>query len=215
MICSLNCYCEFLQAKTSATRDSIVRKYKKIASAESKGRSVYYRPAKRALTGKLCPGGSIDEKIQAIREECIVPAWTDKLNDARIANNVRVFRVVRSILGNREISALPNPRMQFLASSEVAINMQSDLFFESENGLTMILLGLKKKCWPDDTIKKIIQMLYKATQHKGLNISIARILYLETGAEKLHCEPTVNTGLIKDLASVTEDLLRRWEAKSV
>lgn len=210
MICSLNCFLDFFEADSSSSRDSIVRRYKRAQSGEAKGRSTYYAPALRAIKGTLCPKGTADEKIAAIAKACIRPTWTDNANDGRIESNIRVFRVFRSAFGNKDIRVFPSPRMQFLVSKDVAVNVQPDLFFEMDKTAVMLKLGLCRDPRPEHVIRIVLQAFNSASKKKGLKLPITSIQFLDTTSGRSFVEHKENADLENDLAAVARDLNERW-----
>ncbi|HEY5056729.1 MAG TPA: hypothetical protein VII58_11255 [Acidobacteriaceae bacterium] len=211
MICSLNCFCDFLEAKTPEGQAAVVRRYKRNTTEASKGMMIYYSPALRLIRGKLCPNGSLDEKLAALRGACIIASWTDKLNDARIASNTRVFKAFRSVFGNRKLKILSSPRMQYLASTDVAVNLQPELYVEVDGALMMWKFGMCKDTRPDRVIGIILQVMEKAARHKGLALSLEQMGYLDTVTGKTYIERTPNPKLESELEPSVSSLVRVWE----
>jgi hypothetical protein len=171
---------------------------------------VYYNPALRVIKGTLCPNGTLDEKLAALREACIVPASTDKLNDARIASNTRVFRAFRSAFANKELHIFSSPRMQFLASTEVAVNLQPELYAEVDGSLMLWKFGMCKNSRPVHVIHAILQILSRASKHKGLEVPIQQIRFLDTMTGKTYAEDALNTKLDEELRPTIKALADAW-----
>jgi hypothetical protein len=211
MICSLNCFCDFLEAKTPERRAAVVKQYKKMTSAPARGMMIYYNPALRLIRGTLCPNSTLDEKLAALREACIIDSWTDKLNDARIASNTRVYKAFRSEFGNKKLQVYSSPRMQYLASTEVAVNLQPELYAEVD-GLPMLWkFGMCKDSRPEDVIHAILQILSRASKHKGLEVPIQQIRYLDTMTGKTYAEYGPDPHLEVSLRQTAKVLADAWD----
>jgi hypothetical protein len=210
MNCSLNCFCDFLEAKTAERRAAVVKQYKKNTSGPAKGMMIYYNPVLRVIKGKLCPDGTLDEKLAALRKACIIPAWTDKLNDARIASNTRVYKAFRSEFGNKKLKILSSPRMQFLASTEVAVNLHPDLYMEVDGVVMMWKFGMSKDSRPEHIIRMILQILGRASKHKGLQIPIKQIRFLDTMTGKTYVEDGLSAVLEAQLQDSVQALAEVW-----
>jgi hypothetical protein len=210
MICSLNCFCDFLEATTPDRRAAVVKQYKKKNSGPAKGMMVYYNPALRLIKGTLCPNGTLNEKITALKAACIVPTWTDKLNDARIASNTRVFRAFRSAFANQDLHIFSSPRMQFLASTEVAVNLQPELYAEIDGALMLWKFGMSKNSRSEPVIHTILQILSRASMHKGLEVPIQQIRFLDTMNGKIYSEHGINTRLEEELRPTVKALADTW-----
>jgi hypothetical protein len=70
-----------------------------------------------------------------------------------------------------------SPRMQFLASKEVAVNLQPDLYVDVEGVVMMWKFGMSKDSRPEHIIRMILQILGRASKHKGLEIPIKQIRF--------------------------------------
>jgi hypothetical protein len=210
MECSLNCFCDFLQAKTSAQRAAVVKRYKKNTSGPAKGMMIYYNPALRVIKGSLCPNGTLDEKLAALREACIISSWTDKLNDARIASNTRVYKAFRSEFANKNLRIQSSPRMQFLASPEVAVNLQPELYAEVDGEMMMWKFGMCKDSRPEYIVRMILQILVRASKHKGLQLPINQIRFLDTITGKTYIETGLNPVLETHLQDAVHALAEAW-----
>jgi hypothetical protein len=152
----------------------------------------------------------LDEKLAALREACIIEGWTDKLNDARLASNTRVYRAFRSEFSNKKLQVYSSPRMQFLASTEVAVNLQPELYAEVD-GLPMLWkFGMCKDSRPDDVIHAILQILSRASKHKGLEVPIQQIRYLDTMTGKTYAENGADTLLEDKLRQTAKALAQAW-----
>jgi len=211
MICSLNCFCDFLEAKTPERRASVVKQYKRNTTGAAKGMMNYYSPALRLIRGTLCPNGTLDQKLTALRSACIVQASTDKLNDARIAANARVYSAFRSEFGDKVLHIYPSPRMQFLASTEVAINLQPELYADVDGSLMMWKFGMCKDSRPDHIIHTILQILSRASKHKGLDVPIHQIRFLDTMTGKIYSNGSVDTLLENSIKQTVKDLVKVWD----
>jgi hypothetical protein len=211
MNCSLNCFCDFLEAKTPERRAAVVRQYKKTTSGPAKGMMIYYNPALRVIKGSLCAGGTRDEKLAALREACIIPAWTDKLNEARIASNTRVYKAFHSEFGNKKLKILSSPRMQFLASTEVAVNLNPDLYVEVDGVVMMWKFGMSKDSRPEYIIRMILQILGRASKNKGLQIPINQIRFLDTMTGKTYVEEAFSPVLETQLRATVQALADAWD----
>jgi hypothetical protein len=210
MVCSLNFFLDYFEAGSSHERDLIIRRYKKSQSGEAKGRSIYYTPSLRAIKGTLCPEGTLEEKISAIEEACIRPAWTGSANEARVQSNVRVFKTFRSVYGNKDLNLFPSPRMQFLASKDVAINLQPDVFFEMDDETFMLKLGLSKSPRSENAVRVLLQAFGRAARRRELKIPISRIQFLDTISGDSYVEENEDLELESDLLGITNDLNYRW-----
>jgi hypothetical protein len=210
MVCSMRCFCAFLEAKTPERRAAIVKQYKKSTSGPAKGMMVYYRPALQIIRGTLCPDGNLDQKLAALRKACIRPNVPDKLNDARIAANTLVYRAFRNEFGQKQLYVFSNPRMQFLPSTEVAINLQPELYAEVDGSVMMWKIGMSKKTPQGDTIRAILQMLTRAIQHKGLQIPIEQIRFLDARTGKIYVEEAPDVRLEKHLQKTAQALAEAW-----
>ena len=126
----------------------MVKRYKKKDTGPAKGMMIDYKPSLRIIKGSLCPEGTLDDKLAALRKACIIASWTDKLSDARIASNTRVYNAFRSEFGNEKLQVLSSPRMQFLASQDVAVNLQPELYAEVDGTLMMWKFGMCRDSRP-------------------------------------------------------------------
>jgi hypothetical protein len=210
MNCSLNCFCDFLEAKTPQRRAAVVKQYKRNNTGPAKGMMIYYKPAMRVIKGTLCPDGTLDEKLAALREACILPAWTDKLNDARIASNTRVYKAFRSEFGNKKLKIRSSPRMQFLASTEVAVNLQPELYVEVDGVAMMWKFGMSKDSRPEYIIRMILQILGRASKNKGLQVPIEQIKFLDTMTGKTYAEDELSPALEAQLQEAVQALADAW-----
>jgi hypothetical protein len=211
MKCSLNCFLDFLEAPTQEKRDSVVRQYKKQSTEEVKGMNTYYMPSIRAIKGTLCSDGNVDATLAAIREACIRPKCTDKLNDARIQSNVRVYRSFRSAFGNLPIVVFPSPRMPFLGPYGISVNMQPELLFEAEGKLQLLKLGLRRRPRKPETIEALLQMFFVAAHAKGIDLPLERVHFLETVTDSLFFDAEI-TDIKARLRRPCRDLAEKWEA---
>ena len=116
MICSLKCFCEFFEAVTPAKRNAIVKKYKKGTTEPSKGMMVYYSPALQLMRGRICPDGTLVEKLKALQDRCFITAWPEKLNNARFQANTMVYKAFRAEFGNKKLKFFASPRLQTRAT---------------------------------------------------------------------------------------------------
>lgn len=210
MNCSLNCYCDFFQAPTTERKRHVVRRYKDSQSGQAKGRSTHYVPVLNAIKGKLCPEGTVDEKIEAIAQGCIRPTSTDQLNQARIGSNVQVFHAFRSVFGNTVADVFPCPRMQFLAAPDVLVNLQPDLYFESDGQRAMVKLAVSKRRRPEPVARMILQMLYRGALGRSLDIPISQLFFIDVRLGKTYVESAVSESLELELAPVTQQLNDLW-----
>ena len=210
MNCSLNCFCDFLEAKTAERRASVIKKYKKGSTAPVKGMVNYYRPALQAMRGRLCPEGTLTEKLTALKIACIKATSTAKLNDARVEANVAVYKAFRAEFGDKKLRIFANPRMQYLASTEVAVNLQPELYAEVD-GLTMMWkFGMTKKSRSETTIRTILQIMSKASQHKGFAIPIQQFRFFDLRTGKVFVEMAADVTFQKKLASIVNALADAW-----
>jgi hypothetical protein len=210
MNCSLNCFCDFLEATTPARRARVVKKYKKNTTGPARGMMIYYNPALRVIRGTLCPDGTLEDKLGALRKACVIASWTDKLNDARIASNTRVYKAFRSQFGNKKLEILSSPRLQFLASTDVAVNLQPELYATVDGSLMMWKFGMSRDSRPEHTIHLILQILSRATKHKGLQIPIEQIRFLDTMTGKTYAEDGLNAKLEEELRPTVKALAEAW-----
>jgi hypothetical protein len=210
MVCSLNCFCDFLEAKTPERRAAVVKQYKKKASGPAKGMMIYYNPALRLIKGTLCPNGTLDEKLAALREACIIDSWTDKLNDARIASNTRVYKAFRSEFGNKKLQIFSSPRMQYLASTEVAVNLQPELYAEVDGSLMLWKFGMCKDPRTEYVVHAILQILNQASKHKGLDVPIQQIRFLDTMTGKTYAESNADEALETSIRQTAKALAEAW-----
>jgi hypothetical protein len=210
MVCSLNCFLAFLEAQTPERRASVIKQYKKGSTGPAKGMMIYYKPVLQLMRGRLCANGTIDQKLAALREACIIIKWPDKLNDARIAANTQVYRAFYSEFGNKKLKIFSNPRLQCLVSTDVAINLQPEFFAEVDGTVMMWKLGMSKKHRPEHIIRLILQMLSRAVSHKGLQVSIHQIRFLDTRTGKTYVESVPNADLEKLLKPTAKALAAAW-----
>ena len=210
MNCSLNCFCDFLQAPTSERKRNIVRRYKDSRSGEAKGRSTHYQPVLNAIKGTLCPGGNAEQKIAAIAKACIRPTSTDRLNQGRIESNLAVFHAFRSIFGSADLKTFPSPRMQFLAGPDVAINVQPDLYFEAHGKKMIVKLCISKKKRSEQLVRMMIQMLYRGVRGKALGLPIESLFFIDVRAGKTYSESAVNKSLESELEPTVKELKKLW-----
>jgi hypothetical protein len=214
MNCSLNCYCDFYQAPTTERKEAVVRRYKKAKSGEAKGRSNYYLPVLNAIKDRLCTGGTVEEKIAAIAKACVNPRWPDKLNQIRIESNVQFYHAFRSVFGTKVPKIFACPRMQFLASTDLSVNVQPDLFFELDGQKTMIKFGVCKRKRPEQLIAIILQMIHRGTKGKGISLPIDKIIFLDVRGGKTYIESAPNQNLEEDLLPVSSALTEKWNQAS-
>lgn len=210
MNCSLKCFCDFIKAKTPEGRASVIKKYKKKTTGPAKGMMIYYKPALSLIKGTLCPDGNLDEKLAALRKACIIPKWTDKLNDARTASNTRVYKSFRSEFGNKKLNVLSSPRMQFLASDELAVNLEPEFYAQVDGTVMMWKFGMAKDAQPEYIARIIIQLLSRASARKGIDISIEQIRFLDTNTGKTYSERSINVSLDEQLKDVANALAKEW-----
>lgn len=210
MNCSLKCFCDFFEAQTPEGRAAVVKRYKKKTTGPAKGMMVYYKPALRLIKGTLCPDGNLDEKLAALRDACIIPKWTDKLNDARIASNTRVYKSFRSEFGNKKLKVFASPRMQFAASTEISVNLEPEFYAEVDGTVMMWKFGMAKHTQPEHIVRIIIQLLNRASTHKGITVPIEHIRFLDTTTGKTYSEGYVNFSLDEQLKDVANALAKEW-----
>ncbi len=210
MICSLNCFCDFMEAQTPERQASVIRKYRKGASAPAKGMVVYYRPALSAMRGRLAASASEDETLRAIREACFLKNWPDKLIDARIEANIYAYRAFREEFGQKKLRIFSNPRMQFLASPDLAVNMQPEFYAEVDGVVTMWKFGMTKKKRNEQIIRSILQMLLHASRHRGLNIPIQQIRFLDLRNGNVYVEDSPDALALAKLEEAATSLAAAW-----
>jgi len=211
MVCSLNFFCAFLEAKTPEKRASIVKQYKKGSTGPAKGMMIYYKPALQLMRGRLCVDGSMDQKLAALRAACVIDKWPDKLNDARIAANTLAYRAFYSEFGDKKLNIFSNPRLQCLLSTEVAVNLQPELFAEIDGITMMWKFGMSKKSRSEATIRIVLQMLSRAIGHKGLRIPIHQVRFFDTRTGKTYVEHVPDADFERHLKPIAKALAEAWE----
>lgn len=210
MNCSLNCFCDFYQAPTTERKRKVVRRYKDGQSGQAKGRSSHYTPVLNAIKGKLCPHGTVDEKIAAIAKACVRLTSTDQLNQARIGSNLLVFHAFRSVFGNTVQKVFPCPRMQIVASPGVSVNIQPDLYFEANGKRAMVKLCVSKQKRPEPVARMILQMLYRGVVSRSIELPINQLFFVDVRAGNTFTEPSTNPRLDKDLEPIAQQLNEIW-----
>jgi hypothetical protein len=211
MVCPMSCFCAFYEAATPERQASVVRQYKKQGSAPVRGMSVHYRPALQIIRGTLCPDGTLEQKLAALKKACIRPKSTDKLNNARIESNALVFRAFREEFGRKHLKVFSNPRMQFLATTDVAVNLHPELYAEVDGKIMMWKFGMSKKRYRDETVRAILQMLMRATKHKGLDVPLENIRFLDVRAGKVFYEQAPDPVLDVRLKATAQALAKVWQ----
>jgi len=212
MVCSLKCFCEFLEAKTSKPQAAVIRHHKKGITAPSKGMIIYYSPALQLMRGRLCPDGTLSEKLQSLHTKCFIESWTDKLNDARLQSNTLVFKAFHSVFGNKKLKVFSSPRLQCLLSIDVAVSMQPELHAEVDGVPMVWKLGLSIDSPNEQTIRYILQMLNRALKHKGMDIPIEHICYLDVRASKIYVEKHADSDFVSKIGPRAVALAKAWEA---
>ncbi|HZY62952.1 MAG TPA: hypothetical protein VFE38_10525 [Edaphobacter sp.] len=172
---------------------------------------IYYKPALQLMRGRLCADGTMDQKLAALREACIITSWPDKLNDARIEANTLAYKAFYSEFGSKKLKIFPNPRLQCLISTDVAVNLQPEFFAEVDGLVMMWKFGMSKKSRPEHTIRLILQMLSRAISHKGLQVPIHQVRFLDTRTGKIYVESVPDADLEKRLKSTARALADAWE----
>jgi hypothetical protein len=211
MICSLKCFCEFLEAATQEKRSAIVKKYKKGTTEPSKGMMVYYSPALQLMRGRLCPDGTLEDKLRTLPDRCFIAAWPEKLNDARLQANVLAYKAFHAEFGKKKLKVFSSPRLQCLLSTDVAVNLQPELYAEVDGVPMVWKLGLSKDAPGEQTIRYILQMMCRALKHKGHSIPIQHICYFDVRAGKIYADSVVDGELEKKLKPVAKALADIWE----
>ena len=212
MICSLKCFCDFLEAQTNQQQNAIIKRYKKGITQSSKGMVIYYSPALQLMRGRLCPNGTLAEKLKSLPAKCFIKSWTDKLNDARLESNTLVFKAFYSEFGNKKLKVFSSPRLQCLLSTDVAISMQPDLYAEVD-GVSMVWkLGLSKDSPNEQTIRYILQMMNRALKHKGIDLPIEQICYFDVRPGKIYVEKSADGTFVTKIAPKAAALAKAWEA---
>lgn len=211
LVCALKLFCDFLEASSLDQQKSIVRRYKKGTTERAKGMMVYYSPALQMMRGRLCPSGTLPEKLQVLRTCCVIEKWTDKLNDARIQANVLVFNAFHAQFGNRKLKVFASPRLQCLLTSEVAVNIQPELYAEVDGTPMVWKLNMSRTCPSETTISYILQMMNRALLHKGLTIPIEQVCFLDLRSGQLYAEATSDPDFEKKLLPVTKALADTWK----
>ncbi|MBS1799665.1 MAG: hypothetical protein JSS95_07560 [Acidobacteria bacterium] len=211
MVCSLNCFCAFLEARTQQQRANVIKDYKKGVTGPAKGMMVYYKPALQLMRGRLCPKGTMDQKLTALREACIVASWTDKLNDARIAANTIAYRAFYSEFGNKRLKIFPNPRLQCLVSTNVAVNLQPEFFAEVDGTVMMWKFGMSKRSRSEQTIRLILQMMSRASKHKGIEVPIHQMRFFDTRTGRTYVETVLDVDFEKRLKPLAKALADIWD----
>lgn len=212
MQCPLKVFCDFLEAPTLEKRKALVRKYKKGTTERSKGMIVYYSPALRTMRGRLCPDGNLEEKIAALRENCVISNWTDKLNDARFDANVIVLKAFYAQFGNKKLKIFPSPRLSCLVSAEVAVTIQPELYAEVDGVPMVWKLHLSKNPPKEKTIRFVLQMLHRGLKDKGLCLPLQQICFLDLRSGSIYVEYVADNSLDKTLRPVAKALAKAWEA---
>jgi hypothetical protein len=211
MQCPLKVFCDFLEAPTLEKRKALVRRYKKGTTERSKGMIVYYSPALRIMRGRLCPEGSLEEKLAALREHCVIAKWTDKLNEARLEANVLVLKAFHAHFGNKRLKIFPSPKLACLLSASVAITIQPELY-ATVDGVPMVWkLHVNKNPPREKTIRLILQMLHRALKSKGLAVPIRQICFFDLRSGSMYVENVADESLEKTLRPVAKALAEAWE----
>jgi hypothetical protein len=169
-----------------------------------------------AIKGKLCPGGTVDEKITAISKTCVRSTYNDQQNQARIGSNLLVFHAFRSMFGNVTPKIFSSPRLQFLAGCDVAVNVQPDLYFEADGQRTMVKLGVSKRSRrPELVVRLILQMLYRGALGRSLNLPITRLFFMDVRGGQTYVELSVRRSLEADLEPISRQLNEIWNSASL
>jgi hypothetical protein len=172
---------------------------------------VYYSPALQLMRGRLCPDGTLDEKLKALPAKCHIEAWTDKLNDARLQSNALVFNAFHSVFGRKKLRVFSSPRLQCLLSTDVAVNMQPELYAEIDGVPTILKLGMSKDCPSEQVIRSILQMMARALKHKGIEIPIDHICYFDVRGGKIYSENAVDGDFVRKIMPKVSALAKAWE----
>jgi hypothetical protein len=100
--------------------------------------------------------------------------------------------------------------MQFLASTEVAVNLHPDLYVEVDGVVMMWKFGMSKDSRPEHIIRMILQILGRASKHKGLQIPIKHIRFLDTMTGKTYVEDGLSPVLEAQLQGTVQALADAW-----
>jgi hypothetical protein len=211
MVCSLKFFCDFMEAKSEQRRSSLIKTYKKGSTGPAKGMMIYYKPALQLMRGRLCPDGTLEQKLAALRTACISAKWPEKLNDARIAANTLAYRAFRDEFGNKKLEIFSSPRLQYIATTEVAVNLQAELYASVDGALMMWKFGLSKKSPSEETIRIILQMMAQAIKHKGLALSITQVRFFDLRSGSIYMESVLDPALAKKLGPTAKAIAEAWE----
>lgn len=210
MIIPLRCFCDFLEAGSTQQRNAVIKRYKKGLTGPSKGMIVYYSPALQLMRGRLCPSEPLPDKLKILPSKCFIEAWPEKLNTARLEANTLVFKAFHAEFGNRRLKVFASPRLHCILSSEVAVAMQPELHAEVD-GIPMVWkLGLSKVSPNEETIRNILQMLYRGLKHKGFSIPIHNICYFDVRAGKIHVEEIEDSDFVSKIGPTAAALAKAW-----
>jgi hypothetical protein len=211
MKCSLNCFLNFFEAETTERRTAVLRQYKRGTTGAVKGMNTYYFPALRAIRGTLCPHGTFSEKLAAVRQASFSLKSTDKLNDARIESNTRVFRAFHAEFGGKRLCIRANPQLEFKPITDLVVNLKPDLFGEVDDVLMLWKFGICKKPRPLVSVRALIQAAAVASESKGLHVPIHQIRYLDTFTGKTFSEALDDAAIRKKLEDVAYTLSQMWD----
>ena len=156
----------------------------------------------------------MEEKIAALKEACVRSTCSNKLNDARIAANMRVFNAFRSEFGNKKVETFSNPRMQFLAIDDLAINIQPELYAKVDGVQMIWKFGLCKDSRPEHIVRAILQMLAKATKQKGIDLPISHVRFLDTMSGHVYVENDPDNTIEKELRLKAKAFADLWENRN-
>ena len=205
----LNCFCKYFEATSPERRAAVIRQYKRGSTGAVKGMNTYYVPALRSIRGTF-PTAAGSDTLTTLQRACLNPKWTDKLVDAKIAANTRVYKAVKAELGERRLNVFPNPRMQFIAGEEATINLSPELYSEVDGAPMIWKFGMAKPSRPERTVRAIIQMLNVAAKDKGLRVPLTQIRFLDTLSGKLYLESEPDAVLLAHIRLTAREMWDAW-----
>jgi hypothetical protein len=171
---------------------------------------VYYKPVFSLIRGFICPDGSVEDKLNALRTECVVASWPDKLNSARAEANTLVYRAFVSLFAGKRLKFLSNPRMQFDASSGLIVNLQPDLLLEVDGRVELWKFGTCVKPRKQRTVEAILRMFHTSSRGKGLSLLPSQIRFFNARTGETTVGSDEDRELIVEIVSAADAFAEAW-----
>ncbi len=149
--------------------------------------------------------------MAALREACIKANVSEKLNDARIMNNLRVNRMFGNVFGDKRLEIYQSPRLRFSAGRDVEIGLQADLYACVDGRVMLWKFGLNKRPLSEPLVKAVLQMMASAAHSRGIEIGMENIRYLDTINGTVQWETDRNFVITGRLKAQALTLARLWQ----